>query len=104
VRFPDGSRRKVARVEKANAQADLSVLLAQRAAAEKPVPRRQRLASFNELINEWLLAGCPSSMLIARAEKEAEEMTGAGGAGPRASASFTRTSRARPRRLPGRPS
>ncbi|HEY1635416.1 MAG TPA: hypothetical protein VGF64_11705, partial [Acidimicrobiales bacterium] len=66
VRFPDGSRRKVERLEKADAQADLNVLLAQRAAAGKPVPRRQRLASFNELIDKWLQAGCPSSTPGAR--------------------------------------
>jgi integrase len=61
VRFPDGSRRKVERVEKADAEADLNELLAQRAAAGEPVPRRQRLASFNDVIDEWLQAGCPSS-------------------------------------------
>src|SRR6516162_9522805 len=42
VRFPDGSRRKVERVEKADAEADLNELLAMRAAGGEPVPRRQR--------------------------------------------------------------
>jgi integrase len=66
VRFPDGSRRKVERVEKVDAQADLNALLAQRAAAGKPVPRRERLASFNELVDGWLEAGCPTSTPGAR--------------------------------------
>ena len=60
VRFPDGSRRKVERVEKANAEADLNELLALRAAGGEPVPRRQRLASYNEVLDAWLEAGCPS--------------------------------------------
>jgi hypothetical protein len=40
VRFPDGSRRKVERVEKADAEADLNELLALRAAGGELVPRR----------------------------------------------------------------
>jgi integrase len=61
VRFPDGSRRKVERVAKVDAEADLNELLAQRAAAGEPVPRRQRLASFNDVLDEWLEAGCPAA-------------------------------------------
>ena len=65
VRFPDGSRRKVERASKADAQADLDELLAIRAAGgegtDATAPRRQRLASFGEVIDEWLAAGCPSS-------------------------------------------
>lgn len=67
IRFPDGSRRKVERIDKAQAQADLDELLAQRAAGEPPPPRRLRLASFNDVIDEWLEAGCPSSALAGRA-------------------------------------
>ena len=61
VRFPDGSRRKVERVEKADAEADLNELLALRAAGGDPLPRRERLVSFNEVLDEWLEAGCPSA-------------------------------------------
>jgi integrase len=61
VRFPDGSRRKVERVEKADAEADLNELLAVRAAMGEPLPRRQRRLSFAEAIDCWLEAGCPSS-------------------------------------------
>ena len=60
VRFPDGSRRKVERVEKAAAQRDLDELLASRAAGEDPGPRRARLASFGDVIDAWLDAGCPT--------------------------------------------
>ena len=41
VRFPDGSRRKVERIDKADAQRDLDELLALRASALTPNPRRQ---------------------------------------------------------------
>ncbi|MGH9136164.1 MAG: site-specific integrase [Acidimicrobiales bacterium] len=61
VRFPDGSRRKVERVAKADAQRDLEELLALRAEAKDPGPRRQRLASFGDVIDAWLDAGCPTS-------------------------------------------
>lgn len=60
VRFPDGSRRKVERVEKADAQRDLDELLALRAQALDPGPRRARLATFNEVIDAWFEAGCPN--------------------------------------------
>lgn len=61
VRYPDGSRRKVERVSKTDAQADLNKLLAERAGQGEPSPRRERLLSFNEAIDDWLEAGCPSS-------------------------------------------
>jgi integrase len=60
VRFPDGSRRKVERVDKADAQQDLDELLALRAQALDPGPRRSRLATFNEVIDAWFDAGCPN--------------------------------------------
>jgi integrase len=66
VRFPDGSRRKVERVEKADAEADLNELLALRAAGGGPLPRRERMISFNEVLDEWLEAGCPSAAPGAR--------------------------------------
>jgi integrase len=66
VRFPDGSRRKVSRVDRADAEAQLNELLALRSAGEDPTPRRQRLPSFAEVIEEWLDAGCPSSAPGAR--------------------------------------
>lgn len=61
VRFPDGSRRKVERVEKADAENDLNELLALRAANEHAPARRERQASFAEVIDAWLDAGCPTS-------------------------------------------
>ena len=61
VRFPDGSRRKVERVDRADAEADLNELLALRAAGNDPMPRHERLITFGEVIDEWLAAGCPSS-------------------------------------------
>lgn len=60
VRFPDGSRRKVERVEKKDAQRDLDELLALRAQSLSPGPRRERLTSFNELLDSWFAAGCPN--------------------------------------------
>ncbi len=61
VRFPDGSRRKVERVNKADAQRDLDELVALRAQQLEPGPRRDRLATFNEVIDAWFEAGCPNS-------------------------------------------
>lgn len=60
VRFPDGSRRKVERVEKAAAQQDLDELLALRAQSIDPGPRRARQATFAEVIDAWFTAGCPN--------------------------------------------
>ena len=61
VRFPDGSRRKIERVSKADAQHDLDELLALRASAESPGPRRRRLATFGEVIDAWVGEGCPTA-------------------------------------------
>lgn len=61
VRFPDGSRRKVERIDKADAQRDLGELLALRASAETPGPRRQRLVTFGEVIDGWTAEGCPTA-------------------------------------------
>jgi integrase len=60
VRFPDGTRRKVERVDKAAAQKDLDELVALRAQSLDPGPRRERLASFAEVIEAWFEAGCPN--------------------------------------------
>src|SRR5205085_1162118 len=62
VRFPDGSRRKVERVTKADAQRDLDDLLSLRAQSVDPGPRRTRLASFNDIIDAWFEAGCPNAV------------------------------------------
>ena len=59
--FSRWSRRKVSRVERADAEAQLNELLALRSAGEGPMPRRERLVSFREVIEEWLDAGCPSA-------------------------------------------
>jgi len=61
VRFPDGTRRKIERVTKADAELDLDRLLGERDGGSKAEPRRQRLASFNDVIDGWFAAGCPSS-------------------------------------------
>jgi hypothetical protein len=61
VRFPDGSRRKIERANKADAQADLDELLALRAQSIDPGPRRVRLATFDEVIDAWFEDGCPNS-------------------------------------------
>jgi len=60
VRFPDGSRRKVERADKADAKAALDDLLTRRALAEAPEPVRDRLASFADVIEAWFTAGCPN--------------------------------------------
>lgn len=60
VRFPDGTRRKVERREKADAQRDLDELLALRAQDVAPEPRRVRQATFAEVIAAWFEAGCPN--------------------------------------------
>jgi integrase len=60
VRFPDGSRRKVERVEKAAAQRDLDELVALRAQSIEPSPRHEKLATFAEVIEGWFAAGCPN--------------------------------------------
>jgi integrase len=61
VRFPDGSRRKVERVDKAEAERDLNELLALRAEEASPDPRRLRLATFNDVMDDWFDAGCPKA-------------------------------------------
>ena len=60
VRFPDGSRRKVERVEKADAKRDLDELIALRAQSIDPGPRHTKLATFAEVIQAWFRAGCPN--------------------------------------------
>lgn len=60
VRFPDGSRRKVERVDKTDAQRDLDKLVEQRALSQDTGPRRDRMASFSDVIEAWFDAGCPN--------------------------------------------
>ncbi len=60
VRFPDGTRRKVERLEKADAQHDLDELLALRAQAQDAGPRNLRKLTFNEVIDAWFADGCPN--------------------------------------------
>ena len=60
VRFPDGSRRKVERQDKADAQHDLDELLALRAQGQDPGPRNLRKLTFNEVIDAWFADGCPN--------------------------------------------
>ena len=60
VRFPDGSRRKVERVDKADAKRDLDELITLRAQSIDPGPRHTKLATFDEVIEVWFRAGCPN--------------------------------------------
>lgn len=73
VRFPDGSRRKVERVDRSEAEAMLNELLALRATGSDPTPRRQRLATFGEIVDEWLRAGCPTSSASIRTRHAKEK-------------------------------
>ncbi|MDP9386949.1 MAG: site-specific integrase [Actinomycetota bacterium] len=66
VRFPDGSRRKVERVSRTDAQRDLDELLALRAEDKAPEDRRPRLATFNEVMDAWFEAGCPNATPTSR--------------------------------------
>lgn len=59
VRFPDGSRRKVERTNRTDAQRDLDALLAVRDGAADVGPSRQRLATFADVLDRWVEAGCP---------------------------------------------
>lgn len=61
VRFPDGSRRRVKRVDKRDAQRDLDELLALRASNGEPQAKRERLASFNDVLDAWFGDGCPTA-------------------------------------------
>jgi hypothetical protein len=60
--FPDGSRRKVERIDQVEAGQDLDELLRLRDEAKLPGVRRVRLLSFDEAIDDWLGASCPDSM------------------------------------------
>lgn len=64
VRFPDGSRRKVERVAKADAERDLSELLAARSQVGSAAPpSRLRLATFNDVLDAWVAAECPRAVV-----------------------------------------
>ncbi len=60
MRFPDGTRKKVERVEKADAQRDLDELTSLRALGTAPSAKNLRQATFDEIIDEWFAAGCPN--------------------------------------------
>ena len=60
VRFPDGTRRKVERADKADAQRDLDELVTRRALSLDAGPRREKQATFAEVIAVWFTAGCPN--------------------------------------------
>ena len=62
VRFPDGSRRKVERTDRADAERDLQELLGRRSQGEATAPgSRLRLATFDEVLDAWVAAGCPKA-------------------------------------------
>ena len=56
VRFPDGTRKRVERVDKADAQRDLDDFVAHRAQTQAPEARHVRQPTFNEIIDEWFAA------------------------------------------------
>lgn len=60
VRFPDGSRKFVVRVNRRDAERDLAALLNRRAEVGSPDPLRRNRATFNEVIDEWIAAGAPA--------------------------------------------
>ncbi len=60
VRFPDGSRRKVERAVKADAQADLDALVTLRAQSMLPDPVGSKGTTFAEAIQAWFDADCPN--------------------------------------------
>lgn len=66
VRFPDGSRRKVERVSRADAQRDLDTLLALRAEDKTPNARHRRQVTFAEVLDSWFEAGCPNAIPSSR--------------------------------------
>lgn len=73
VRFPDGTRRKVERVSKADAQQDLERLLVARAESDEPVAGRKRLATFDEVLDAWIAAGCPTAAPTSRTRHAREK-------------------------------
>jgi integrase len=75
VTFPDGSRGKVERTERSDAEQDLDQLLAERDRGRSPGLRRQRLVTFNEVLDDWVDAGCPKAAISKnsrRARKKSE--------------------------------
>jgi integrase len=61
VRFPDGSRRKVERAVRTDAQRDLDELLTRRAEHECPDPPRARGVTFAAVIDAWFAEGCQNA-------------------------------------------
>ena len=53
VRFPDGTRKKVERVEKADARCDLHELTSLSAVGAAPCFRNVERATFDKIIDEW---------------------------------------------------
>ena len=75
VRFPDGSRRKVERVRRTDAEADLQRLLAERAGDGVAPAGRDRLVTFGEVFDAWLEGGCPSASANRRTRHVKEKLT-----------------------------
>jgi hypothetical protein len=65
-RFPDGSRRKLERVDRADAERDLGELLALRSEHSAPDHRRRRQATFAEVLDAWFHAACPNATPASR--------------------------------------
>lgn len=60
VRMPDGTRRKVERIDEDDAKRDLAEILAIRDGARPDSPRRQKKVTFAEVLEAWFKAGAPN--------------------------------------------
>jgi len=60
VRFPDGSRKFVERIERKDAERDLAAMLQCRAEGGEPDALRGNRATFNDVFDEWIAAGAPA--------------------------------------------
>ncbi len=71
--FLTARARKVERVSKRDAQKDLDDLIALRATGATVEPRHERLATFEQVIDGWLDAGCPSVSSTSRTRHAREK-------------------------------
>jgi hypothetical protein len=58
VQFPDCSRRKIERIDRAEAERDLAELFGR---GGRRRHRRLRLATFDEVMDDWVAADCPKA-------------------------------------------
>lgn len=69
VRFPNGSRKPVKRVNKEDAQADLDRLLVLRASGGTAPQKDAHLITFDEAFDAWIVAGCPAAGITVDGKK-----------------------------------